>query len=70
MLTVKIGYCRYAGKKCRHLKVREGVGYCKKEIRYRGKHWSVLRNEKTDNPKNISADKNVNIKAPKWCPNR
>ena len=65
---VKEGYCRCDGRKCRHLKVKEGVGYCKREIKYRGKHWSVLRNEKTGYPKNISSDRNIDIRAPKWCP--
>jgi len=67
-MFVRKGYCRFCGSKCWQLKVENGEGYCKKERRYRGKYWSVIRNEKTDTPKNISSDKNVNIKAPKWCP--
>ena len=62
------GYCRFCGSKCRHLKVKDGEGYCKKKRHYSGKYRSILRNEKTGNPKHISSDPNVNIKAPKWCP--
>jgi len=67
LFGVQKGYCRFCGSKCRHFKVKDGEGYCKKERRYNGDCSSVLRNEKTGNPKNISSDKNVNIKAPWWC---
>lgn len=66
MLFVCKGYCRYAGKKCRHLKVKNGKGYCKKVKYWYG--YYCIRNEKTGNPKNISKDRKVNIRAPKWCP--
>lgn len=72
-MFVAKGYCRYSGKKCRHLKVENGEGWCKKK-RYRWipkygyERKPYIRNEKTGNPKNISPDPKVNIKAPKWCP--
>ena len=66
-MFVKKGYCRFAGRKCRHLKVKDGVGECQK----RRKNWlcrdAVIRDAKTGNPKNIPNDKYCNIKAPKWC---
>jgi len=65
MLFVQKGYCRYAGKKCRYLKVTDGIGYCKARKWREG--YYTIRN-KNNNPKNISSDKNVNIKAPWWCP--
>ena len=62
MLFVQKGYCRFCGSRCRRFKVKDGQGECK--------HWygGVIRNEKTGLPKHVSSDKNVNIKAPKWCP--
>ena len=68
MLFVEKGYCRFCGSKCRHLKVKDREGYCKRVRRFYGWYVSVLRNEKTGKPKNISSDANINIKAPSWCP--
>jgi len=61
-MFVQKGYCRFCGSKCRHFKVKDGKGICKK------KPWCEMRNEKTGYPKIISPDPRVNIKAPKWCP--
>jgi len=64
MFFVEKGYCRYCGKKCRFFKVENSIGKCRK------KPWCEMVNEKTGKRKNISSDKNVNIKSPWWCPKK
>ena len=59
------GYCRFCGSKCRHLKVKNGEGYCKAK-KWRKSYYTI--NDKYNNNKHISSDPNVNIKAPSWCP--
>jgi len=67
-MFVKKGYCRFAGRKCRHLKVKNGVGECKKRRRECLYGNFEIKNEKTGKPKNIPNNKYCVIKAPKWCP--
>ena len=61
----KKGFCRYLGKKCQHLRMKNQKCWCKKTYWYR-----YIDDEKTGKPKIISENKYVNIEAPKWCPKK
>ena len=64
-MFVRKGYCRFCRIKCRHFKVKDGLGYCKKKCWIKG--YKIIRNKNYE-PKIVSSDPNVNIKAPEYCP--
>jgi len=66
-MFVEKGYCQFCGSKCRHLKLKKGMGFCKKQTKRSRNIWWI-KNEKTGYPIFFSSDPRVNIKAPKWCP--